>query len=275
MSIFTQTNNTQLTTLNRTNALIHADFDDCPKTLIQLTVEITLQQQNKLLAVLSDDEWLELEGEMELVEFKMNQILYESGKTPHYLYFPTTAVISLFYMTQDGASSELAVVGNDGVVGISLILSGSNISNEAVVHSAGFGYRIRAQAVKKALNRDGELLSILLRYSQAMMTQMTQTAVCNRHHSIDQQLCRRLLLSLDRLNCNQITMTQEMLASMLGVRRESITDAALKLQNAGVINYKRGLITVEDRYELENRSCECYAVATNEQTRLQSMAFNS
>jgi len=267
MSIFTQTSHSRSATLTRQNALLQSSFDQYqPKAL---------PQQNKLLAAIPDSEWIELETEMELVEFKMKQVLYESGKTPLYLYFPTTAVISLFYMTQDGESSELAVIGNDGVIGISLVLSGSNISNEAVVHSAGLGYRLRAQLVKKALNRDGELLNILLRYSQSMITQMTQTAVCNRHHSIDQQLCRRLLLSLDRLNCNEITMTQEMLASMLGVRRESITDAALKLQNAGVINYKRGIITVEDRHALENRSCECYAIATNEQLRLQEMAFSS
>ena len=267
MSIFTQTSYSRSDLITRQNALLQLNIDQQQCSNFHL--------QNKLLAAISQAEWHELAPELEFVEFKMNQILYESGKTPLYLYFPTTAVISLFYMTQDGASSELAVVGNDGVIGISLVLSGSNIANEAVVHSAGHGYRLRASLVKKALNRDGELLSILLRYSQSMITQMTQTAVCNRHHSIDQQLCRRLLLSLDRLNCNQITMTQEMLASMLGVRRESITDAALKLQNAGVINYKRGLITVADRRALEHRSCECYAIATNEQLRLQDMAFNS
>ena len=267
MSFFTQSTYCRSDPLIRQNALLQLNGDQ------QQTNNI--YKQNRLLAALPLQEWQLLESDMELVEFKMNQTLYESGKTPLYLYFPTSAVISLFYMTQDGASSELAVIGNDGVIGISLVLSGSNIANEAVVHSAGQGYRLRASLVKKALYREGELLNILLRYSQSMITQMTQTAVCNRHHSIDQQLCRRLLLSLDRLSCNQITMTQEMLASMLGVRRESVTDAALKLQNAGVIHYKRGLITVQDRHALEHRSCECYAIATNEQLRLQEMSFNS
>ena len=232
-------------------------------------------QQNYLLAAMSDKEWSQWAPDMEPVDFSLNQVLYESGKTPAYMYFPTTAIVSLLYMTQNGASSEVAVVGNDGVVGISLLLSGSNSPNQALVQSAGKGYRMRAQAAKNAINRDGAMLNILLRYSQAMITQMTQTAVCNRHHSIDQQLCRRLLLSLDRLSSNQIAMTQEMLSSMLGVRRESVTDAALKLQQAGVISYKRGLITVLDREGLESRSCECYAIAKNEQDRLQKLPLDS
>ena len=234
-----------------------------------------LQQQNHLLAAMSQNEWSELEPDMEEVDFSVNQVLCESGKTPAYMYFPTTAIVSLLYMTESGASSEVAVVGNDGVVGISLVLSGSNSPNQALVQSAGKGYRMRAQAAKKTINRDGAMLNIMLRYSQAMITQVTQTAVCNRHHTIDQQLCRRLLLSLDRLPGNQIAMTQEMLASMLGVRRESVTDAALKLQNLGIISYKRGLITVLDRSALESRSCECYATTKNEQLRLLKMPFNS
>ncbi len=235
----------------------------------------SLHQQNHLLAAMSEIEWHQWEPDMEPVDFSLNQVLYESGKTPAYMYFPTTAIVSLLYMTKSGASSEVAVVGNDGVVGLSLLLSGSNTPNQALVQSAGKGYRMRAQAVKIAINRDGTMLNILLRYSQAMITQMTQTAVCNRHHSIDQQLCRRLLLSLDRLSSNQIAMTQEMLSNMLGVRRESVTDAAVKLQDAGVISYKRGLITVLDRQGLEDRSCECYATAKNEQVRLQNMKFNA
>jgi CRP-like cAMP-binding protein len=233
------------------------------------------QQQNHLLASVSQNEWDLLEPDLEQVDFSVNQVLCESGKTPAYMYFPTTAIVSLLYMTENGASSEVAVVGNDGAVGMSLFFSGSNSPNQALVQTAGKGYRMSAQAAKNAIHRDGAMLNILLRYSQAMITQVTQTAVCNRHHTIDQQLCRRLLLSLDRLSSNQIATTQEMLASMLGVRRESVTDAALKLQNAGVISYKRGLITVLDRKALESRSCECYAKAKNEQLRLQTMPLNS
>ena len=234
-----------------------------------------LQQQNHLLASMSQNEWNLLEPDMEEVDLLLNQVLYESGKTPAYMYFPTTAIVSLLYMTENGASSEVAVVGNDGAVGMSLFFSGSNSPNQALVQTAGKGYRMRAQAAKNAIHHDGAMLNILLRYSQAMITQVTQTAVCNRHHTVDQQLSRRLLLSLDRLPSNQIAVTQETLASMLGVRRESVTDAALKLQNAGIISYKRGLITVLDRKALESRSCECYATTKNEQTRLQKMPFNA
>ncbi len=237
--------------------------------------QASLPQLNHLLAAMSENEWHQWEPDMEPVDFSLNQVLYESGKTPAYMYFPTTAIVSLLYMTESGDSSEVAVIGNDGVVGISLLLSGSDTPNQALVQSAGKGYRMHAQAAKTAINRDGHMLNILLRYSQAMITQMTQTAVCNRHHSIDQQLCRRLLLSLDRLSSNQIAMTHEMLAGMLGVRRESVTDAALKLQDAGVISYKRGLITVLDRHALESRSCECYAIAKKEQDRLQKMQLNA
>lgn len=232
------------------------------------------QQQNHLLASMTQSEWSQLEPDMEQVDFSRNQVLFESGKTPAYMYFPTTAIVSLLYMTENGASSEVAVIGNDGAVGISLVLSGTNSPNQALVQTAGKGYRMRAQAAKNAISRDSAMLTILLRYSQAMITQVAQTAVCNRHHTIDQQLCRRLLLSLDRLSSNEITITQEMLSSMLGVRRESVTDAALKLQSAGVISYKRGLITVLDRKALESRSCECYNIAKNEQIRLQKMSLN-
>ena len=237
--------------------------------------ETSLQQQNHLLSLMTQNEWDQLEPDLEEVDFSLNQVLCESGKTPAYMYFPTTAIVSLLYMTESGASSEVAVVGNDGAVGMSLFFSGSNSPNQALVQTAGKGYRMRAQAAKNAINRDSAMLNILLRYSQAMITQVTQTAVCNRHHTIDQQLCRRLLLSLDRLSSNQIAITQEMLAGMLGVRRESVTDAALKLQNAGIINYKRGLITVLDRKALENLSCECYKTTKNEQVRLQTMPLNS
>ena len=235
---------------------------------------VSLPQQNRLLAAMSENDWQQWEQDLEPVDFSLHEVLYESGKTPAYMYFPTTAIVSLLYMTKSGASSEVAVIGNDGVVGLSLFLSGSNSPNQAMVQTAGKGYRLRAQVAKNAINREGSMLNILLRYSQAMITQMTQTAVCNRHHSIDQQLSRRLLLSLDRLPSNEILMTQETLSNMLGVRRESVTDAALKLQEAGVISYKRGIITVLDRKALESHSCECYATAKKEQERLQEMAFN-
>ncbi len=243
--------------------------------LVQPILQPSMLQQNHLLAAMSAHEWDEWQTDLEPVDFSLNQVLCESGKTPSYMYFPTTAIISLLYMTQNGGSSEVAVVGNDGMVGISLLLSGSNSPNQALVQSAGKGYRIRAQAAKNALNCSGNMLNILLCYSQAIITQITQTAVCNRHHTIDQQLSRRLLLSLDRLCSNQIVVTQEMLASMLGVRRESITDAALKLQEAGAISYRRGIITVLDRKALESRTCECYAIAKNEQMRLQKIPLNS
>ena len=214
--------------------------------------------QNRLLAALPFEEWEHWAPDLEPVDMQANQILCEPGKQPAYMFFPTTAVVSLSYTTEDGASSEIAVVGNDGVVGISLFTHGSNTPSQAMVQSAGQGYRLRAQLAKNVISRAGPMLDILLRYSQSMIDQVTQTAVCNRHHSIDQQLCRRLLLSLDRLNSNDLLMTHEMLANALGVRRESITEAALKLQQAGVIRYSRGHITVLERDGLERRSCECY-----------------
>lgn len=241
----------------------------------QIQKQAFLPQLNHLLASMPDNEWSDWEPDMEPVDFYVNQVLYEPGKTPAYIYFPTTAIISLIYMTQNGGSSEVAVVGNDGVVGISLLFSESNMPIQALVQSAGKGYRMRAQAVRKAIQRDARMLNIILNYSQAMMMQMTQTAVYNRHNSIEQLLCRRLLLSLDRLSSNQISMTHEMLAGMLGVRRESVTDAALKLQEAGVISYKRGQITVLDRKALESRSCEGDMIAKNMQVRLQRTQLDS
>lgn len=229
----------------------------------QIQKQTVLPQLNHLLAAMPENEWNSWEPDMEPVDFSLNQVLYEAGKTPAYIYFPTTAIISLVYMTQNGGSSEVAVVGNDGVVGISLLFSGNNMPIQALVQNPGKGYRMRAQALKKAIQRDARMLNIFLYYSQSMMTQMTQTAVYNRHNSIEQLLCRRLLLSLDRLSSNQIAMTHEMLAAMLGVRRESVTDAALKLQEAGAISYKRGLITVLDRQALENRSCEGHTMTNN------------
>ncbi len=245
------------------------------KSVTRLVLLNKNYQQNHLLASLTETELSFLKPDLELVDFAANQILIEAGKTPTYMYFPTTAIMSLLYMTESGASSEVAVIGNEGAVGMSLFFSGTNSLNQASVQSAGKGYRIRAQSVKNVINRGGVLLNILLRYSQEMITQMTQTAVCNRHHTIDQQVSRRLLLSLDRLPSNQIAITQEMLAILLGVRRESVTDAALKLQDAGIISYKRGLINVLNRSALENRSCECYKTTKNEQLRLQKMALYS
>ena len=233
------------------------------------------EQQNLLLASMTENEMNLIKSDLEEVNFSFNQVLCEAGKTPKYMYFPTTAIVSLLYITENGNTSEVAVIGNDGVVGMSLFFSGSNSPNQALVQTAGKGYRMRAQAAKNAINHKGAMLNIMLRYTQAMITQVTHTAVCNRHHTIDQILCRRLLLSLDLLPTNQIAITQEMLASMLGVRRESVTDAALKLQNAGIISYKRGLITVLDRKALESRSCECYAIIKAEQTRFQKRSLNS
>lgn len=232
-------------------------------------------QQNRLLAALPYDEWEHWAPDLEPVDMPANEVLCEPGIPPAYMFFPTTAVVSLSYTTQDGASSEIAVVGNDGVVGISLFMNGSNTPSQAMVQSAGQGYRLKAQLAKKVLNRAGPMLDILLRYSQSMLDQVTKTAVCNRHHSIDQQLCRRLLLSLDRLNSNDMLMTHEMLANALGVRRESVTEAALKLQQAGIIKYSRGHISVLDRDGLEERSCECYLAEKRERNRLLSgMHFN-
>ena len=218
-------------------------------------------KQNQLLAALPESEWARWQLDLEPVELLQGMVLCESGKMPTHAYFPTTAVVSLLNMTEDGASSEIAVVGNDGVVGISLFMGGNAMPSRAVVQSAGQGYRLRAQVVKNEVNRAGPALLVLLRYTHAMLAQVAQTAACNRYHSIDQQLCRRLLLGIDRLPSDELAMTQELLARLLGVRREGVTAAALKLQHAGVIRYSRGHIAVLDRPQLEQRTCECYAVA--------------
>ena len=205
------------------------------------------------------------------MDLSFGQVLCESGRAPAHVYFPTTAIVSLLYTTQDGASAEIAVVGNDGVVGISLFMGGNATPSQAVVQSAGQGYRLHAQAVTDEVNRAGPTLKVLLRYTQTMIAQVARTAACNRHHSIDQQLCRRLLLGLDRLPSGELAMTHEMLASLLGVRREGVTAVALKLQRAGVIRYSRGHIAVLDRQRLEGRTCECYAVAKQEHDQLVPM----
>jgi CRP-like cAMP-binding protein len=224
--------------------------------------------QNHLLAALPSAEFKRLEAELELVQLKLGDVLYESGCKLGYVYFPTTAIISLLYVLEDGASAEIAVVGNEGILGISLFMGGDTTPSRAVVQCAGWGYRLKAHLMKEEFKRAGPLLYLLLRYTQALITQMTQTAVCNRHHSIEQQLCRWLLLSLDRLSGNSLTMTQDLIANNLGVRREGVTEAAGKLQRAGYIRYSRGHITVLDRPGLELRVCECYAVVKVEFDRL-------
>jgi CRP-like cAMP-binding protein len=223
---------------------------------------------NHLLAALPayiQQSWL---PQLEPVQMPLGEVLYESGVALGHVYFPTTAIVSLLYVMEDGASAEIAVVGNEGIVGISLFMGGESTPSRAVVQSAGQGYRLKAQVLKEEFNRAGPVLHLLLRYTQALITQMAQTAVCNRHHSLDQQLCRWLLLSLDRLQGDELVMTQELIANMLGVRREGVTEAALKLQSAGLIRYARGRITVLDRAGLEQRTCECYAVVKKEYDRL-------
>jgi CRP-like cAMP-binding protein len=224
--------------------------------------------ENHLLACLPDTEWQRWLPELERVEMPLGQVLYESGGTLSHVYFPTTAIVSLLYVMENGAFAEIAVVGNEGIVGISLFMGGDSTSSRAVVQSAGLGLRLKARTMKDDFNRAGPVLHLLLRYTQALITQMAQTAVCNRHHSLDQQLCRWLLLSLDRLQGNELVMTQELIANMLGVRREGVTEGALKLQQAGLIRYARGHISVLDRDGLEKRTCECYAVVKKEYDRL-------
>src|ERR1700676_5243148 len=215
-------------------------------------------------------EWQRWLPQLEPVDMPLGLVLYESGGTLSHVYFPTTAIVSLLYVMEHGASAEIAVVGNEGIVGISLFMGGDSTSSRAVVQSAGLGFRLKAQIMKDDFNRAGPVLHLLLRYTQALITQMAQTAVCNRHHSLDQQLCRWLLLSLDRLQGNELVMTQELIANMLGVRREGVTEAAGRLLAAGLITYRRGHITVLDRAQLEHRSCECYAVVKREYDRLLS-----
>ncbi len=225
-------------------------------------------RRNHLLAALPEAEWQRWQSMLEAVELPLGFVLYESGATLTHVYFPTSAIISLLYVMENGSSAEIAVVGNEGIVGISLFMGGESTPSRAVVQSAGQGFRLDAQTMKDEFNRAGPVLHLLLRYTQALITQMAQTAVCNRHHSLDQQLCRWLLLSLDRLEGSELVMTQELIASMLGVRREGVTEAALQLQAAGLIRYSRGRISVLDRPGMERRSCECYAVVKKEYDRL-------
>ena len=224
-------------------------------------------KQNHLLAALPQREWNRWSPQMEPVDLELGDVLYESGSTMTHVYFPTTAIVSLLYVMENGASAEIAVVGNEGLVGIALFMGGESTPSRAVVQSAGKGYRMSSQALKNEFKL-APVLHLLLRYTQALITQMAQTAVCNRHHSLDQQLCRWLLLSLDRLKGDDLLMTQELISNMLGVRREGVTEGALKLQKAGLIKYARGHITVLDRPGLEKRTCECYAVVKREYDRL-------
>ena len=225
-------------------------------------------KKNRLLAALPEAEWQRWLPQLELVEMPLGEVLYESGDILSHVYFPTTAIVSLLYVMENGASAEIAVVGNEGLVGVSLFMGGESTPSRAVVQSDGQGIRLEAQSMKDEFNRAGPTLHLLLRYTQALITQMAQTAVCNRHHSLDQQLCRWLLLSLDRLQDNELVMTQELIANMLGVRREGVTEGALKLQQGGLIRYARGRISVLDRPGLEKRTCECYAVVKKEYDRL-------
>jgi CRP-like cAMP-binding protein len=224
--------------------------------------------QNHLLAALPASDFQRLASHLELVPMKLGEVLYESGGQLRYVYFPTTSILSLLYVMEDGASAEIAIVGNEGILGISLFMGGESTPSRAVVQSAGYAFRLKADLLKNEFGRFGPTMHLLLRYTQALITQMAQTAVCNRHHSVDQQLCRWLLLSLDRLQTNELSMTQELIANMLGVRREGVTEAAGKLQGAGLISYRRGQITVLDRPGLEARSCECYQVIKTEFDRL-------
>src|ERR1022692_428197 len=224
--------------------------------------------QNHLLDALPTSDYERLAPHLELIPMPLGEVLYESGGTLSYVYFPTTSIVSLLYVMEDGASAEIALVGNEGILGISLFMGGDTTPSRAVVQSAGHGFRLKAELLKNEFGRFGPTMHLLLRYTQALITQMAQTAVCNRHHSVDQQLCRWLLLSLDRLASNELSMTQELIANMLGVRREGVTAAAKRLQLAELIRYSRGRITVLDRPGLESRCCECYRVVKTEFDRL-------
>ena len=225
-------------------------------------------RENRLLAVLQDQDFERISPHLQLVPMPLGDVLYESGGILDWVYFPTNSIVSLLYVMEDGASAEIAVVGKEGVVGIALFMGGQTMPNRAVVQSAGKAYRLKGNILTQEFNRSGAMQHLLLRYTLALITQMAQTAVCNRHHTIDQQLCRWLLLSLDRLPNNELTMTQELIANMLGVRREGVTEAAGKLQKAGLISYNRGCITVLNRPGLEERVCECYEVVRTEFERL-------
>ncbi|WP_426107405.1 Crp/Fnr family transcriptional regulator [Massilia sp. TSP1-1-2] len=226
--------------------------------------------QNHLLAALLDVQSDRILPHLELVPMKLGDVLYESGGKLQHFYFPTTSIVSMHYLLENGGSSEIAGVGNEGILGVSLFMGGNTTPSRAIVQTGGFGYRLPIAVLMEEFNRAGPVMRLLLRYTQALLTQMAQTAVCNRHHSVEQQLCRWLLLTLDRLPSNDLTMTQELIANMLGVRREGVTEAAGRLQGYGYISYRRGHITVLDRKGLEDDVCECYAVVKKEFVRLLS-----
>jgi CRP-like cAMP-binding protein len=228
----------------------------------------SLKDQNYLFQSIPATEWERLFEHLEEIDLPLGKVLYEPGTKMRHVYFPSTAIVSLLYALENGSSAEIAVVGNEGVVGISIFMGGESTSSRAVVQSAGRGYRIKSSIFLEEFNRAGPVMHLLLRYTQALITQMSQTAVCNRHHTLDQQFCRWLLLSLDRLSTNELIMTQELIANMLGVRREGVTEAALKMQKAGLIKYARGHISILDRLGLESRTCECYQVVKSEYDRL-------
>ena len=229
---------------------------------------VTHQSSNHLLVALPPVDWQRWKPQLELISLKLGQVLHESNGKMHYVYFPVNAIVSLLFVLENGSSTEIAVVGNEGIVGISLFMGGETTPSRAVVQSAGSCLRVKASFLKSEFDRSVPVMHLLLRYTQALLTQMTQTAVCNRHHTLDQQLCRWLLLSLDRLSGNHLVMTQELIANMLGVRREGVTEAAGRLQKAGLISYARGKIEILDRKGLEKRSCECYGVVKLEYDRL-------
>lgn len=232
------------------------------------TAQTPKPEQNHLLAALPPEVRDRVFPQLELVSLPLGKVLYESGDALRHVYFPTDSIVSLLYVMEDGASAEISVVGNEGLIGVALFMGGESTPSRAIVQSAGSAYRLLGQSLKDEFNRHGALLLLMLRYTQSLITQMAQTAVCNRHHHIDQQLCRWLLLSLDRLPTNRLTMTQELIANMLGVRREGVTEAAGKLQALGAIRYSRGAITVLDRARIEKLCCECYAVVKTETDRL-------
>ena len=225
-------------------------------------------RKNHILGALPVEDWVRLLPQLERIHMPSGQVVVEAGGSLEYVYFPTTAIISLLYVMEDGASAEVAVVGREGVIGISLFMGGGSMPGRAVVQSPGEGFRLKAQALKDEFKRSGFAMHLLLRYTQALITQIAQTAVCNRHHALDQQLCRCLLLSLDRLDVNELAMTHELIANRLGVRRAGVTVAAHQLKAAGLIRYERGRITVLERTRLERRACECYAAVRNEYRRL-------
>jgi len=228
--------------------------------------------ENRILNALPQNERDRLFPHLKLVPMPLGMVLYESGTTLRHIYFPTNSIVSLLYQLADGASAEIAVVGNEGAIGVALFMGGETTPSRAIVQSGGYAFRLTGVRLKQEFNRHGEMLHILLRYTQSLLTQMFQTAVCNRHHSLEQQLCRWLLLSLDRLPSNELKMTQELIANMLGVRREGVTEAAGKLQGLNIIRYSRGKITVLNRAKLEALSCECYAVVRKESDRLMARA---